>query len=55
MLVLADTNLLWCILNQIKGDPAKKAAASRLVLHEMSFQKRNLVKEDSVLTNKMDS
>lgn len=40
---------------QIKGDPGEKAAATRLVSNETSFQKRSLVKEDSVLTDKMDS
>lgn len=38
----------------MKGDPAEKAA-TRMVLNEMSFQKRSLLKEDSVLTDKMDS
>lgn len=49
---------LWMLvsyLDQIKGDTAEKAAATRMVLNEMSFQKRSLVKKDSVLTDKIDS
>ena len=42
-------------MDQVKGDSAEKATATRMVLNEMSFQKRRLVKEDSVLTDKMDS